>query len=36
MASMLRAVSLSVSPLETDEPDAEKLTVSAESRFSAS
>src|SRR5690625_1849124 len=36
IASMLRAVSLSDSPFETDDPDDEKLTTSAESRFSAS
>jgi hypothetical protein len=36
MASMFRAVSLRVSPFETEEPLAEKLTTSAESRFSAS
>ena len=35
IASRLRAVSTSVSPLETDEPVAATLTVSADSRFSA-
>ena len=35
IASRLRAVSTSVSPLETEEPPAAKFTVSAESRFSA-
>ena len=33
---MFCAVSLSVSPFETEEPDVEKLMVSAERRFSAS
>ena len=33
---MLFTVSMSVSPFETDETDAEKLTTSAERRFSAS
>jgi hypothetical protein len=35
IASRFRAVSTSVSPLETLEPEVETLTVSAESRFSA-
>jgi hypothetical protein len=35
MASMLFTVSISVSPLLTDDDDAAKLTISAERRFSA-
>ena len=36
IASMFWAVSLSVSPFDTDEPEAVKFTVSADNRFSAS